>query len=90
MTNEKNANVESEITIKLVFESEGITDAINKSTIPENREAPKGIVASSKVDGKNLQIKITSEKSLKDLLTTVEDYLEKIDLSYKTIHKLKR
>lgn len=90
MKESKQDKLESEITIKLTFENETIAKAIEKATAPENQETPKNIRASSEIKNNEMYIKIESEDSIKDLLTTVEDYLEKIDLSYKTIKSLKK
>ena len=89
MPSEKRGQLHSEITVQLVFENDDIAQAIAKSTEPENQETPKGVTAQSKLDGSNLQITISSENSLNYLLSTLEDYFEKIDLSYKTITNLK-
>ena len=75
----------SEIKITLVFENNHIAETINNSTSPENQETPEGIFSSSKINENKIILTIKSEKSLLDLLGTLEDYFEKIDLSYKTI-----
>jgi tRNA threonylcarbamoyladenosine modification (KEOPS) complex Pcc1 subunit len=82
--------LKSEITIKLTFDNETLAKSIEKATAPENQETPKNITATSDIKNNEMHIKIKSEDSIKDLLTTVEDYLEKIDLSYKTIKSLKK
>ncbi|MBN1330848.1 MAG: hypothetical protein JXA54_15350 [Candidatus Heimdallarchaeota archaeon] len=81
--------IESEISLKLIFPTPEITKAIDKSTQPENIETPENISASSMTKNNELFLTIKSHGSLRDLITTVEDYLEKIDLSYKTIKTIK-
>lgn len=90
MFSKKENQILSEITVQLIFENEEIAKAINESTKPENQETLKGVEAISKVDGTNLEIKITSESSLNYLVSTIEDYFEKIDLSYKTLTTLEK
>ncbi|HUT79743.1 MAG TPA: KEOPS complex subunit Pcc1 [Candidatus Bathyarchaeia archaeon] len=81
--------IESEISIKLVFATPEITEAIDKSTKPENIETPENVSASSEMKNNELLLTIKSKGNIMDLITTVEDYLEKIDLSYKTIKSIK-
>lgn len=90
MKDKNKKTLESEITIKLTFENESIARIIEKSTAPENKETPKNVKAFSITKNNELNLRIIADNSLKDLLTTVEDYLEKIDLSYKTIKTLKK
>ena len=79
----------SEIEITLVFENNLIAESINNSTSPENQETPKGVTSSSSIEENKIILTIKSEESLLDLLGTLEDYFEKIDLSYKTIKQIR-
>jgi tRNA threonylcarbamoyladenosine modification (KEOPS) complex Pcc1 subunit len=81
----KSKDIYSEIQVTLVFENNHIAETINNSTNPENKEAPEGVISASKIEGNKIILFIKSEKSILDLLRTLEDYFEKIDLSYKTI-----
>lgn len=90
MKKDNQNKMETEITIKLTFENETVAKAIEKATAPENKETPKNIQAFSEIKNNEMNIRIVASESLKDLLTTVEDYLEKIDLSYKTILSLRK
>jgi tRNA threonylcarbamoyladenosine modification (KEOPS) complex Pcc1 subunit len=83
-------NIKSIIKIKLTFENEEIAKSVNQSTTPENQETPDNVKAFSEVKEKAIHITVETKDSLKDLRTTVDDYLEKIDLSYKTIKSLKK
>jgi len=85
LINTSSNKIYSEIKITLVFENNHIAETINNSTSPENQETPEGIFSSSKINENKIILTIKSEKSLLDLLGTLEDYFEKIDLSYKTI-----
>lgn len=90
MNNGVKKDFESIITIKLTFDNEDIAKSINKSTAPENQETPKNVKAYSEVKENKIHLTIEAKDSLQDLLTTVDDYLEKIDLSFKTIKSLKK
>ncbi len=79
----------SEIILKLVFDTSDIAQSVNLATAPENMETPKNIIATSEVKDNVLFLTVKAEGTLKDLLATIEDYLEKIDLSYKTIEIIK-
>ncbi|NHJ84175.1 MAG: hypothetical protein FK734_01850 [Asgard group archaeon] len=83
----KSTGLTSIIIINIPFKSKDIAESIDLSTSPENKEVPVGIIAKSKVTENNLELTIKSQTTLIDLLSTIEDYLEKIDLSYKTIEK---
>ena len=85
MNENKPKDIYSEIQVTLVFENTHIAETINSSTSPENKETPEGVISSSKIEGNKIILFIKSEKSILDLLRTLEDYFEKIDLSYKTI-----
>ncbi len=88
MTKDKTKGIYSEIQVTLVFENNHIAETINNSTYPENQETPAGVISSSKIEGNKIVLFIKSEKSILDLLRTLEDYFEKIDLSYKTIKNI--
>lgn len=88
MTNKKAKDIYSEIQVTLVFESTQIAKTINSSTSPENQETPKGVISASKVESNKIILTIKSENSILNLLKTLEDYFEKIDLSYKAIKRL--
>ena len=85
MNKNKTNDIYSEIQVTLVFENNHIAETINNSTYPENQETPEGVISASKIEGNKIVLFIKSEKSILDLLRTLEDYFEKIDLSYKTI-----
>ncbi|MCK5297777.1 MAG: hypothetical protein KAJ76_02645 [Candidatus Heimdallarchaeota archaeon] len=85
MNKSKTKDIYSEIQVTLVFKNCHIAETINNSTYPENQETPEGVFSSSKIEGNKIVLLIKSEKSILDLLRTLEDYFEKIDLSYKTI-----
>ena len=86
--NSINNKLKAKLTIKLTFENEKITNSIYKSTNPENQETPEGVESKANKKGKELFLTISSKTKLIDLVSTVEDYFEKIDLSYKTISSL--
>lgn len=88
MNENKPKDIYSEIQVTLVFENNRIAETINNSTYPENKETPEGVISASKIEGNKIILSIKSEKSILDLLRTLEDYFEKIDLSYKTIKNL--
>lgn len=85
MNENKTKDIYSEIHVTLVFENSHIAETINDSTSPENQETPEGVISTSKIERNKIVLLIKSEKSILDLLRTLEDYFEKIDLSYKTI-----
>ncbi len=88
MIEKKSNEIYSEITITLIFENKHIAETINNSTSPENQETPIGVFSSSKIEENKIILTIKSEKSLLNLLATLEDYFEKIDLSFKTIRQV--
>jgi tRNA threonylcarbamoyladenosine modification (KEOPS) complex Pcc1 subunit len=89
LKNKKKDKLVSNIKIKLTFDDSHIAQAIDKATNPENLETPEQVSAQSTVEGNEVHLTVEAKSTLQDLLTTVEDYLEKIDLSYKTIKSLK-
>jgi len=82
--------IESEIMIKLMFENPKIAKAIFLATTPENRETPKGIIAHSEQKENSIEFTVKSEESLWDLIVTLEDFFEKVDISKKTIKGIKK
>ena len=75
----------ADLTIKLLFPSKQIAESVWKATSPENQETPPGVLSEASLNKKELVIHIQANKKLMDLITTMEDYFEKIDLSTKTI-----
>lgn len=75
----------ADLTMKLLFPSEQIAESVWKATSPENRETPPGVISEAQLSNNELHINIQVNKKLMDLITTMEDYFEKIDLSIKTI-----
>lgn len=90
MNHKQGNEIESEISITLVFENPEVAQTVNQATAPENLESPENVSVTSYVKGNTLCFKIKSLKSFNKLLTTIEDYFDKIDLSYKTIKELKK
>ncbi|NHJ05873.1 MAG: hypothetical protein EAX90_13690 [Candidatus Heimdallarchaeota archaeon] len=82
--------IESEILVKLIFENPKIAKTILLATAPENREAPKGIIALSEQKGNSIEFSVKSEESFWDLIVTLEDFFEKVDISNKTIKGIKK
>lgn len=68
-----------------MFENLRIAQTIFLATAPENREAPKGIIALSEQKENSIEFTVKSEESFWDLIVTLEDFFEKVDLSNKTI-----
>lgn len=89
MSENKTKDIYSEIQVTLIFENSHIAETINNSTYPENQETPEGVISTSKIEGNKVVLSVKSEKSILDLLRTLEDYFEKIDLSYKTIKNVR-
>ena len=75
----------ADLTIKLLFPKEQIAKSVWKATSPENQETPLNVVSEANLSGKELNIHIGAQEKFIDLITTMEDYFEKIDLSTKTI-----
>ncbi|MHA1307781.1 MAG: KEOPS complex subunit Pcc1 [Candidatus Heimdallarchaeota archaeon] len=75
----------ADLTIKLLFPSEQIAESVWKATSPENQETPPNVISEATLNKKELLIHIQVNEKLMDIITTMEDYFEKIDLSTKTI-----
>lgn len=75
----------ADLTMKLLFPSEQIAESVWKATSPENQETPPSVISEATLNKKELLIHIEANEKLMDLITTMEDYFEKIDLSAKTI-----
>ena len=90
LTKKHSKKVRSEITIDLPFENEKIATSVCQATSPENKEVPTGVKAVSKQKGNVISFDCTSEESFWNLITTVEDFLEKVSVSINTIEGLKK
>ncbi|MHA1124991.1 MAG: KEOPS complex subunit Pcc1 [Candidatus Heimdallarchaeota archaeon] len=75
----------ADLTIKLLFPSEQIAESVWKATSPENQETPPNVISEATLNKKELLIHIQVNEKLMDIINTMEDYFEKIDLSTKTI-----
>ena len=75
----------ADLTMKLLFPSEQIAESVWKATSPENKETPQSVISEATLNEKELIIHIGAQEKFMDLITTMEDYFEKIDLSTKTI-----
>ena len=82
---EQNHLITLNLTLKLPFKTPKLAETVNKATAPENIEAPSTITLSSQVVDKQLIITVKAENNIRDFITTLDDYLEKIDLSLKTV-----
>ena len=90
MVKQNKLDFNSKIRIELVFENQRIAESVHRSTDPENKETPIGVVANASTKGNKIVCMIESQSSLWDLITTVEDFFEKVDLSYKIIRGIKK
>lgn len=79
----------STIVIKLPFTNRRTAQSICQAISPENQETPPGTKAVTYVEGTNILCQVNSDGNLWDLIVTVEDFFEKIDLSMRTIQKIK-
>ena len=86
----KSRKIHSEILIKLPFEKFDITKSVYRATSPENKETPSGVIAQSKLEGNAIVFTVDSKSSFWDLISTVEDFFEKVDISFKTIQKIQK
>ncbi|MFW9923395.1 MAG: KEOPS complex subunit Pcc1 [Candidatus Thorarchaeota archaeon] len=82
-------NIQAEIKIKLEYENEKMAKSICEATAPENRETPQGVQATSISENNKIFFEVKSENKFKDLISTVEDFFEKVSISQKTLEKIK-
>jgi tRNA threonylcarbamoyladenosine modification (KEOPS) complex Pcc1 subunit len=78
----------ADLTINLLFQTEQVATSVWKATSPENQETPSNVISEASLNEKELVIHIEAQEKFMDLITTMEDYFEKIDLSRKTIEIL--
>ena len=90
MTKKHSKKIRSEITIDLPFENEKIASSVCQATSPENKEVPAGVKAISKQKKNVVSFDCTTEDNFWNLITTVEDFLEKVSISINTIDGLKK
>jgi len=79
----------SEAELRLTFENEEEAEIIAKSLEPDNRPLPKGLMLKMNHDGNVILFKIKCERSVRSLLTTMDDILCMANLALKTIRSLK-
>jgi tRNA threonylcarbamoyladenosine modification (KEOPS) complex Pcc1 subunit len=82
--------IKATLTIHLPFESKHIAESIYKATNPENQETPSGILSKATVDNNIIKCTIQSTTGLWHLITTVEDFFDKVDTSRKVIKKIQK
>jgi len=84
----KSEKLALKLELRLPFKNKDIAQAVNNATAPENIEAPPTITLASHVEEDQLVIQFDAKESIKDLISTLDDYFEKIALSIKTIEAL--
>ena len=80
--------VEASINVQLPLDNEKIAKSVCNATAPENQETPKGITATSKIQGSTIQFTVNAKASFWDLISTTEDFFEKVAISLKTVESL--
>jgi hypothetical protein len=76
------------LILKMPFDSIKRTKTLFEATVPENEESPATIQIKSRQKQNVIFYEIRSNKDVWDIITTVEDLFEKIDLSIKTIEQI--
>ena len=85
---EEKDDFKAKITLRLPFETTKRAKTVFKATAPENQESPPGVTTTSRIENSHLICTVTTEKRLQDIITTVEDFFEKVDLANKTLKQL--
>lgn len=78
-----------EINITLEFKKKSTATIIAKSLNPDNKDFPEGLIMKQSVKGNRLEIKFKSNNILESLLNTVDEVLSMIDMTNKTLEKVK-
>ena len=79
----------SEAEIRLTFENEEEAEIIAKSLEPDNQPLPRGLTLKMIRNGSAILFKIKCERSVRSLLTTMDDILCMANLALKTMRSLK-
>ena len=80
--------VEASLEVQLPLKTEKIAKSVCNATAPENKETPKGVIATSKIQGSTIRFTVNAKASFWDLISTTEDFFEKVALSLKTVETL--
>jgi len=88
MTKKQKKIVEASLEVQLPLNNEKIAKSVCNATAPENQETPKGVTAISKLQGSKIKFTVNANASFFDLISTTEDFFEKVALSLKTVETL--
>ena len=80
-------NIEIDISIK--FRKKSTAIIIAKSLDPDNKDFPEGLTMDQSVENNVLEIKFKSNNVVETLLNTVDEVLSMIDMTNKTLDKVK-
>ena len=78
-----------EIDISLKFRKKSTAAIIAKSLDPDNKDFPEGMTMSQSVKNNILEINFKSNNVMETLLNTVDEVLSMIDMTSKTLEKVK-
>jgi|TARA_B110001454_G_C12527517_1_gene353781 uncharacterized protein YpiB (UPF0302 family) len=78
-----------EIDISLKFREKSTAAIIAKSLDPDNKDFPEGMTMSQSVKNNILEINFKSNNVMETLLNTVDEVLSMIDMTSKTLEKVK-
>ena len=79
----------TEINISIQFTRKASASIIAKSLDPDNKDFPEGLIMNQKVNGNKLELYFKSSSALESLLNTVDEVLSMIDMTNKTLDKVK-
>lgn len=79
----------SEAELKLTFKDEEEAEIIARSLEPDNQPLPRGLTLKMIHRGNMIIFRIRCERSVRSLLTTMDDILCMTNLALKTIKSLK-
>ncbi|MEA2071654.1 MAG: KEOPS complex subunit Pcc1 [Asgard group archaeon] len=78
----------AKLQVVLPYDNKKVAQSIFQATQPENQEIPENIAIKAELRENIIYISIETTEEFCDVITTIEDYLEKIDLAQKTIENL--
>ena len=79
----------TEINISIQFTRKASASIIANSLDPDNKDFPEGLIMNQKVNGNKLELYFESSSALESLLNTVDEVLSMIDMTNKTLDKVK-